>query len=154
MSLVGCPQKTITEPQGELFSPHYPVFLLPNLNCTYRIVAPGRIFLYFVYWWRDALNVCLGFLEGTRVWIKFHVFDIDFNKGRQQPCRDEYVRLDWGPTKFIVLCGSHNLSRDSLQWISDSNQLNVHLMSRNGKQGRGFHASYKFSRAISISILF
>lgn len=115
---------------------------------------------YGIYWWMviggdtDIHNAyCFGLLERTRVWIKFHVFDIDFNNGRQHsPCRDEYVRLDWGSSKFIVLCGSHNLSRDSLQWISDGNQLNVHLMSRNGKQGRGFHASYKFSRAISISI--
>jgi hypothetical protein len=87
--------------------------------------------------------------EGTRVWIKFHVLDIDLNKGRQQlPCRDEYVRLDWGSSNFIVLCGSHNLSRDTLQWLSDGNQLKVNLISRNGKQGRGFYASYKFSRAI------
>ncbi len=39
------------------------------------------------------------------------------------------------------------MSRDSLQWISDGNQLNVNLISRKGKQGRGFHASYKFSMA-------
>lgn len=151
MSLTGCPQKTIKDPQGELFSPHYPFFLLPNLNCTYHIVAPGQVFLYFIHWWFVVNNVSLGLLEGTRVWIKFHVIDINFNKGHQQlPCRDEYVRLDWSSSNFIVLCGSRNLSRNSLQWISDGNHLKVSLISQNGKQGRGFHASYKFSRAISI----
>ncbi|XP_059350348.1 uncharacterized protein LOC130692880 isoform X2 [Daphnia carinata] len=123
MPLPGCPLQIMEKPEGEFFSPYYPFFLLPNLNCTLHIIAP----------------------EGARVWIKFHTFDMDFRNERQQfSCRDEYVRLDWGSSNSIQLCGSYNLSRDALQWISDGNELKVQLITRNGKRGRGFHASYRF----------
>lgn len=86
------------------------------------------------------------------MWIKFHVFEIGFHNGRQQlPCRDEYVRLEWDVSSSssvasVSVCGSYNLSSDTLQWMSDGNRLSVQLVTANGKQGRGFHASYRFGR--------
>lgn len=95
--------------------------------------------------------------EGERVWIKFHVLEIGLHSnGRQQlPCRDEYVRLVWGAdhSSSVILCGSYNLSRETLQWISDGNRLSVQLVSVNGKQGRGFHASYRFGRFFFFLLL-
>ncbi len=43
MHLTGCPQQNIEDShEGELFSPYYPNYYLPNLNCTYHLMAPGR----------------------------------------------------------------------------------------------------------------
>lgn len=156
MHLAGCPQQNIEDShEGELLSPYYPNYYLPNLNCTYHLIAPGRNLMvpfpinfsaahidYAIFFLVDFCN-----LEGTRVWIKFQVFQIGFHNGRQQlPCREEYVRVAWGTSDSVVLCGSYNLSRDTLQWISDGNRLSVQLMTLNGKQGRGFRASYRFGR--------
>jgi hypothetical protein len=41
VSLMGCPQQTLTAKEGVLESPNYPDFLLTNLDCTINILAPG-----------------------------------------------------------------------------------------------------------------
>lgn len=45
--LLGCPQQSIDQPEGQLFSPYYPTYYLPYLNCTYHLIAPGSLFLSF-----------------------------------------------------------------------------------------------------------
>lgn len=88
--------------------------------------------------------------EGSRVWIKFHVLEIGSFSGRQvQPCRGEYVRIAASnDTPAVTLCGSFNLTRQPLQFLSNGNVINLQLISHNGKQGRGFHASYRFGKSI------
>lgn len=59
------------------------------------------------------------------------------------PCRYEYVLVSWNNSSSdVILCG--NMTRNHMQWISDGNYLSVQLVSVKGKDGRGFHASYKF----------
>lgn len=41
MKLNGCPSQQINDSVGELFSPNFPNYILPNLNCTFNIAAPG-----------------------------------------------------------------------------------------------------------------
>lgn len=42
LELTGCPRLDIYEPQGEVFSPNFPHYYLPQLNCSYNIIAPGK----------------------------------------------------------------------------------------------------------------
>lgn len=75
------------------------------------------------------------------------------SRRQQMPCRDEYVRLvlnDSFPASSVTLCGSYNLTKEMLQWISYGNQLSVQLVSFNGKLGRGFHASYRFGKCSNL----
>lgn len=81
------------------------------------------------------------------MWIKFFVLEIGLQNARRQqlPCRDDYVRVSWGfDSNAAVLCGSYNLTRETLQWISDGNELSVQLISSARTAGRGFHAVYRF----------
>ena len=165
VQLTGCPEMKIYEPQGEIFSPNFPNYYLPQLNCTYIAIAPGKPFLlsyrntsYHVI--SAQLNdgridhttydcdLYLMKTENMRVWIKFHVLEIGSFPGRQlHPCRDEYVRIAGLDATVTTLCGAYNLSRETLQFISDGNVIKLQLISRDGKQGRGFHASYRFGKS-------
>lgn len=91
------------------------------------------------------------FSEGNRISIRFHFLEIGFQavNGRQLPCREEYIRLSLDNTidpPTVLLCGTYNVTKTTLQWISYGNQLSLQLLSADGKRGRGFHASYRFRR--------
>lgn len=90
--------------------------------------------------------------EGSRVWIKFHVLEMGSFSGRVvQPCRGEYVRIagTGNDAPPVILCGSYNLTGQPLQFLSNANVIELQLVSRNGKQGRGFHASYRFGKSFT-----
>lgn len=42
VDMSGCPSQTLSALEGEVVSPNYPNFILPNLNCVTMILAPGE----------------------------------------------------------------------------------------------------------------
>ncbi|XP_050534500.1 uncharacterized protein LOC126901790 isoform X3 [Daktulosphaira vitifoliae] len=55
IDMSGCPSQTLTAFQGQVVSPNYPNFILPNLNCITMILAP----------------------VGRRIWIEFVDYNLD-----------------------------------------------------------------------------
>lgn len=66
----GCPMQTLTAREGFINSPHYPHFLLNNLDCTYVIQAP----------------------QGRRVFIEFSDFEIISGADVKIDIGDEFFR--------------------------------------------------------------
>lgn len=42
VDMSGCPSQTLSALEGQVVSPNYPNFILPNLNCVTMILAPGE----------------------------------------------------------------------------------------------------------------
>lgn len=42
VDMSGCPSEALTAPEGQIVSPNYPNFILPNLDCVTMIMAPGE----------------------------------------------------------------------------------------------------------------
>lgn len=42
VDMTGCPMQSLSAIEGEVTSPNYPNFILPNLDCVTSILAPGR----------------------------------------------------------------------------------------------------------------
>ncbi|XP_050429193.1 uncharacterized protein LOC126838643 isoform X2 [Adelges cooleyi] len=55
VDMSGCPSQTLTGSEGQVISPNYPNFILPNLNCITMILAP----------------------VGRRIWIEFVDYNLD-----------------------------------------------------------------------------
>lgn len=50
VDMSGCPSEALTVPEGQIVSPNYPNFILPNLDCVTMIMAPGEeIALRLIY---------------------------------------------------------------------------------------------------------
>lgn len=46
----GCPIQLLTAREGVIYSPNYPHFLLAHLDCTFTVLAPGKmIYLPFEF---------------------------------------------------------------------------------------------------------
>lgn len=154
----GCPKQTLTAKEGTIQSPNYPNGLLPNLDCTYSIIAP----------------------KGRRVWLEFQNFDfknsnmrdsknfyldsksfnpIDFDSKNFNPLdlkSSKTAKIYLGEVLEIKL-GEHSpffrpyqteelLSEGS--FVSTSEQLEIRIKTNENPFGRGFKATYKTSRII------
>ena len=96
----------------------------------------------------------ISLAENTRIIMQFQVLEVGHHPLRYGPCFVEYINIAVDDA-IVTLCGSHNATgATSIQYISQSNTMTVQLVSRDGKQGRGFNASYRFGMFIFFSFRF
>ncbi|XP_025416102.1 uncharacterized protein LOC112687566 isoform X2 [Sipha flava] len=67
VDMSGCPSQTLTASEGNVVSPNYPNFILPNLNCITMILAPvgHRIWIDFVDYNLDGMQTVKLYLTNT-----------------------------------------------------------------------------------------
>lgn len=125
----GCPKQTLTAKEGTIQSPNYPYNLLPQLECSYTIIAPF----------------------GKRIWLEFQHYDM-----RKQE-EDKPIYANLLEESLEIKLGEHTsffrpfLLDDLLtegSFISTSEQLQVRLRTKNNPMGTGFKAIYRISSLV------
>lgn len=122
----GCPMQTLTAKEGILTSPNYPHFLLSNLDCTVKILAP----------------------VGQRIWLEFEDFDLG---QKNDPSDSEAVleiKLGKRSTFFRPFQTEGLLTEGT--FISHGDQLHIRLRTKEKPNGIGFKATYKTMGEINV----
>ncbi|CAG7720057.1 unnamed protein product [Allacma fusca] len=121
-----------------IFTPNFPHFNLPGLNCAYTIVAPAD----------------------QRIWMSFQIFEIgsppsytDGISSSENYCaQQDRVVIDLGdddlgstePKKNeIVLCGNLTSAPYRTSFVSYREKMTIRVFSPKGKTGRGFLGKFK-----------
>jgi hypothetical protein len=134
VSLMGCPQQTLTAKEGVLESPNYPDFLLTNLDCTINILAPGLCAAHKLSF--ANLTFVFSTIAGKKVWLHFVEFYMDPELSS--------LELSLGTGASFQPFQLKGLASDGT-FLSDGESLQIHLRTpatENVMSSKGFKAVY------------
>lgn len=117
VEMTGCPKQALTAKEGILMSPNYPHFLLPQLDCSIKILAP----------------------LGKRIWLQFE--DYDFRNDDDANESNLQISLNEDSIVFEPFQNQGLLTEGT--FISYGEQLSMRLKTKVKPNGRGYRALYK-----------
>ncbi|XP_063382141.1 cubilin-like [Cydia fagiglandana] len=137
VELVGCPSQTFTSKEGVLRSPHFPHFLLPDLDCTVDILAPAgkRVFLNITY-----LDFGHGTFEKGLPSNLTDATDPDSFLEVQVDLQDQPIRPFTNPDVFT-----------SGLFVSTAEVMRVRFKTGRNVSGKGFQAYFKTMGTINVT---
>lgn len=140
VDMSGCPSQTLSALEGEVVSPNYPNFILPNLNCVTMILAPGDDLgggykTIVQSWLVSAILIWIfHLLVGHRIWIDF----VDYNLDDSQTFKLYLSRTADNITPF-----RYRNSINDGAFLSEGESVNIEYSTNRLPRGRGFKIAYK-----------
>lgn len=116
----GCPMQTLTAKEGTLISPNYPYSLLARLDCTINILAP----------------------IGKRIWLEFEDYDLD-KTNISDDLSESLMEIKLEKTSSFFRPYQIDVLLTEGTFISQNEQMQLRLKTKNKPNGIGFKATYK-----------